>query len=182
MDPVNQDINFMPADRNIASSDLCLAAGIFLTVLALYVLFNPGRIDLIDGQVRYEVTMNWLTMGRPVLRDPTLLDLSAGGIGKNGFTYSHYGPAAIVAAMPLVWAGTFYDDPPGEATRFLFSLTGSVIGALAASVLYLFYMELGVGRRLALGWAAIAASATLMWPASDTTFDNVQHADRKSVV
>ena len=173
---MNQNIDLMPANRNVASSDLCLAAGMFLTVLALYVLFNPGRIDLIDGQVRYEVTMNWVTMGRPVLRDPFLLDLSAGAVGKNGFTYSHYGPAASVAAMPLVWAGTFYDDPPGEATRFLFSLTGSVFGALAAGMLYLFYIELGVGRRSALIWVAISASATLMWPASGTTFDNVQHA------
>jgi hypothetical protein len=78
--------------------------------------------------------------------------------------------------MPLVWLGTFYDDPPGEATRFLFSLMTSVFGALAAAVLYLFYVELGVAVRKALVWTGVAAFATLMWPASDSSFDNAQHA------
>jgi hypothetical protein len=141
----------------------------------VYVLASPGRIDLIDGQVRYEVTMNWLTMGRPVLMDPGLAHLS-GVTRRKGFTYSIYGAGASVAAMPLVWIGTFYDDPPGEATRFLFSLTTSVFGALAAAILYLFYAELGVAAKKALAWTGIGAFATLLWPASETTFDNGQHA------
>ena len=172
---MNQDDKLTPADRNRRSANLWLAAGVFLVVLAGYVLANPGRIDTIDGQTRYEVTMNWLTMGRPVLMGSMLASWS-GVTGNRRFRYSYYGAAASVAAMPLVWLGTFYDDPPGEATRFLFSLTTSVFGALAAVVLYLFYVELGVAVRKALVWTGIAAFATLMWPASDTSFDNAQHA------
>lgn len=157
------------------SSDLCLAAGVCLIVLGVYVLANPGRIDIIDGQVRYNVTMNWLTMGRPVFMDPVIAPLM-GVKGRLGLTYSYFGPAASVAALPLVWAGSFYDDPPGEATRFMFSLTTSVFGALAAAFLFLFYRELGVAVKEALAWTGVAAFATLLWPAADSTFDNVQHA------
>jgi hypothetical protein len=172
---MNQDDEITPTERNRRCAHLWLAAGAFLVVLAVYVLANPGRIDLIDGQVRYEVTMNWLTMGRPVLMDPRLVHLS-GVPWRKGFNYSAYGAGASAAAIPLVWLGTFYDDPPGEATRFLFSLTASVFGALAACVLYLFYVELGVAVKKALVWTGVAAFATLMWPASDSSFDNAQHA------
>lgn len=144
-------------------------------VLAAYVLTNPGRIDIIDGQVRYEVALNWLMTGRPVLRDRLVVHTS-GVTGKNGVIYSNCPPAASVAAMPLVWFGTFDDDPPGEATRFLFCLTSSVFGALAAAVLFAFYLQLGVGVKEALAWTGVGAFATLMWPLADTTFDNVQHA------
>jgi|GEM_PF-616930 len=174
MGTMNRNDELAPAEKSRRSRNLWLAAGVFLAVLAVYVLANPGRIDLIDGQVRYEVTMNWLTVGRPVLMDPRVAHL-AGVIRRKGFTYSAYGAGASVAAMPLVWVGTFYDDPPGEATRFLFSLTASVFGALAASVLYLFYAELGVAAKKALAWTGVAAFATLLWPASDTSFDNGQH-------
>jgi len=130
---------------------------------------------MIDGQIRYEVTMNWLTMDRPVILDPRL-PRSMGGTHRGQFTYSFYGAGASVAAMPLVLIGTFYDDPPGEATRFLFSLTTSIFGAAAAALLYLFYVQLGIGVRKALMWTGVAAFATLMWPASESTFDNGQHA------
>src|SRR5271157_3599776 len=52
------------------SSNKWIASGIFLLVLAIYVLSSPGRIDIIDGQARYDVAYNWLLEGRPVLRDP----------------------------------------------------------------------------------------------------------------
>jgi hypothetical protein len=172
---MNQDDQLTPAEGSRRSPSLCLAVGVFLAVLAVYVLANPGRIDLIDGQVRYEVAMNWLNMGRPIVRDPALA-FRMGVPGKKGFTYSYYGPAASIAAMPLVWVGTFYDDPPGEASRFLFSMTTTVFGALGAAVLYLFYVELGVNAIKALVWTGITAFATLMWPTSETSFDNAQHA------
>ena len=172
---MNQNDELTPTDRNPRSANLGLAAGVFLAVLAVYVLANPGRIDLIDGQVRYEVTINWLTMGRPVLMEPGVARLFA-ATRRNGFAYSFYGAGASVAAMPLVWLGTSYDDPPGEVTRFLFSLTTSFFGALTAGILYLFYAELGVPAKKALVWTGVAAFATLLWPASDTIFDNGQHA------
>jgi hypothetical protein len=172
---MNRDDGNAPVDGNSGCANLGLAAGVFFAVLAVYVLVNPGHIDLIDGQIRYEVTMNWLLLGRPIVLDPGLVRLM-GATQPNGSTYSHYGAGASVAAMPLVWLGTFHDDPPGEATRFMFSLTTSIFGALAAGILYLFYAELGVPARRALAWTGVAAFTTLLWPASETIFDNAQHA------
>jgi hypothetical protein len=172
---MKRDTEPKPADRKPPTATLWLGAGVFFAVLAVYVLSNPGRIDLIDGQVRYEVTMNWLTMGRPVILD-FRIPRSMGGTHRGRFTYSFYGAGASVAAMPLVFIGTFYDDPPGEVTRFLFSLTTSIFGAAAAALLCLFYVQLGIGVRKALMWTSVAAFATLMWPASESTFDNGQHA------
>ncbi len=155
--------------------NLSLAAGVFLAVLGVYVLANAGRIDIIDGQARYDVAMNWLLMGRPILLDPAMIRW--GGVrGKGGFAYSYFGPLGSLAGVPLVWAGTFYDDPPGEATRFLFSMTTTVFGALAAAILFLFYLKLGVAVKEALAWTGVAAFATLLWSASETTNDNAQHA------
>ena len=175
VDSMNRGDGHTPAGRNSRWANLQLAAGVFFAVLAVYVLANPGRIDIIDGQVRYEVALNWVTSGRPVLCDRTVVHTS-GVVGKHGFIYSNCGLAASVAAMPLVWVGVFYDVPPGEATRFLFCFTSSLLGALAAAILYLFYVELGVAVKEALVWTGVAAFATMMWPTSDTTFDNAQHA------
>jgi len=126
---MNPDDDHAPTGKACRPSGLGVAAGVFLVVLAVYVLANPGRIDLIDGQVRYEVALNWLTAGRPMIMDLALLHLHWGITGRRGFSYAGYGAAASEAAMPLVWIGLFYDDPPGEASRFLFSLTGSIFGA-----------------------------------------------------
>jgi hypothetical protein len=156
-------------------ANLSLAAGVFLAVLGIYVLANPGRIDIIDGQARYDVAMNWLQMGRPILWDPAIANW--GGVrGRGGLTYSYFGPLGSLAAVPLVWVGTLYDDPPGEATRFLFAQTTSVFGALAAAILFLFYIKLGVEVKKAVAWTGVAAFATLLWSASETTNDNAQHA------
>lgn len=152
-----------------------IATGIFFAVLAVYVLSSPGRIDIIDGQARYDVAYHWIVEGRPLLRDPVISPLMAVK-GRSGFPYSYYGPAGSVFAMPLVWLGLLDDDPPGETSRFLFSLTSSVFGALVAVVLYLFYVQLGLSVREASAWALLSSFATLIWPASNSAFDNAQQA------
>jgi hypothetical protein len=152
-----------------------MAAGILLTVLAAYVLTNPGRIDIIDGQVRYDVARNWLTQGRPIVQDQWIAPVM-GVSGRNGETYSFYGAPASVLSMPWVWLGLRFSAHPIEASQFLFSLTTSIVGAFVAPVLFLFYRELGVSGRSAFVWTMVSSFATLLWPASCTTFDNGEHA------
>ena len=41
------------------------ALGVSLVLLGLYVLTSPGRIDMVDGQVRYEVARNWIDRVAP---------------------------------------------------------------------------------------------------------------------
>lgn len=165
-------------DRNTYSvqpSNRWGAVGIFLVVLAAYILSSPGRIDIIDGQARYDVAYNWILEGRPVLRDPWIAPFR-GVRGRGGLVYSYYGAPASVFSMPLMWLGMQQDVIPGETSRFLFSLTSPIFGALIAAVLFLFYRELGLGSLRALAWAGVSAFTTLVWPTSDSSFDNAQHA------
>jgi hypothetical protein len=152
-----------------------VAGGVFLLVLAAYVLSNPGRIDIVDGQMRFDVAYNWLTVGRPVVRDPWV-GPDMGVPGRDGNIYSFYGAPASVLSMPLVWLGFQFNAHDIQFSQFLFSLTSSVVGALIAPVLFLFYLELGVEIGKAFLWTMVASFATLVWPASSTTFDNAQHA------
>jgi hypothetical protein len=151
-----------------------VAGGLFLIVLAAYILTNPGRIDIVDGQVRFDVAYNWLTVGRPLVRD-RWVGPDMGVPGRDGGVYSFYGAPASVLSLPLVGLGLRFNHDI-QFSQFLFSLTSSVIGALIAPVLFLFYLELGVNLRRAFLWTMVASFATLIWPASSTTFDNAQHA------
>src|SRR5262249_34204041 len=151
-----------------------IVIGVLLTVAAVYVLSGPGRIDIIDGQLRYDVTESLLTIGQPVLRDPALLRLGIPGV--DGRVYAFYNAAPSVVAMPLVWIGGLVSDPRAETRRFLFSLTCAVFGALVAALLCAFYLALGVAPAASVGWTLVSAFTTLLSPLSPSTFDQTQHA------
>jgi len=152
-----------------------IASGLFLFVLACYVLTSPGRIDIIDGQIRFDVAYNWLRLGHPVVRDPWV-GMILGVTGKNGAVYSFYGAPASVLSMPLLWLGMQFSPQNVALSHFLFSLTSPFLGAMLAAVLFLFYREMGISQRHALGWTLVSSFATMVWPLSCTTFDNAQHA------
>jgi hypothetical protein len=150
-----------------------LEIGVFLLVGAAYGLSGPGRIDIIDGQWRYEVAANLVSVGLPIVRDPAL---GTALPGLYGFRYSSYNAGASVTALPFVWLGDLAPDPDGEMRRFLFSFTSGIFGAMTAAILFRFYQELGVSPGMALRWTAVSAFATLLWPVAASTFDQVQHA------
>jgi len=153
-----------------------IAFGIFLIVLAIYVVSSPGRIDIIDGQARFDVAYNWLHSGQPLLTDPWIKPRMAVP-GRHKLPYSYYGAPASVLPMPLMAIGALYDKDMGVgASQFLFSLTSPILGATICTVLFLFYIELGVEVRHAFAWALVSAFATMIWPLSNSTFDNAQHA------
>lgn len=149
-----------------------LLLGVFLLVAAVYALSGPGRIDIIDGQHRFEVARSLLEVHQPTLRDPALQPF--GAEGRGAAIYARYSPGASIAALPLVWLGGLVDDG-GERARFLFSLTSGLFGALAAALLAGFFLRLGVAPARAAGWAIVSALATLVWPTACSTFDQAQH-------
>ena len=160
---------------NCKSSKWWIASGIFLFVLALYVLTSPGRIDIVDGQARFDVTYNWIVNGRPIVTDRWIIPFMSVP-GRDGLRYSYYGAPASVFAMPLVWLGLYTSAPDIQPSQFLFSLTSAIFGAGIATLLFLFYRELGVTTRRALVWTLVSSFATFVWPISNSTFDNAQHA------
>ncbi|MCS7079206.1 MAG: hypothetical protein NZ585_04040 [Chloracidobacterium sp.] len=153
---------------------LWLATGLFLLVGAVYVLTSPGRIDIIDGQCRFEVARSLVEVGKPTLRDPMLVWI--GVRGRDGRLYSHYGVAASALGAPLVALGKLGDDWKGERQRFLFSLTSALVAAGLAVVLLYFLLDLGVTPGRAVLWTLVNAFATLTFIGATTTFDNVQQA------
>jgi len=171
--PVQSDAHISDPVRGNARK--WIASGIFVFVLALYILTSPGRIDIIDGQARFDVAYNWVTLGSPVIRDPWIKPFM-GVQGRGGAAYSFYGVPASLFSMPLVWAGNHFGKSGILASQFLFSLTSSFFGAGIAVVLFLFYLELGVSLRSATGWTMVSSFATMIWPVSNSTFDNAQHA------
>jgi hypothetical protein len=151
-----------------------IGTGLFILIAAVYVSSSPGRIDIIDGQFRFDVSRNLVRIRRPVISDPFLK--GANVPGPDGARYSYYGVAPSVAAMPLVWLGQAGGDPTGERQRFLFSWTSALLGSMACAVLFLFYRRLGVAVSAAVGWTLILAFGTLLWPLAASTFDQAQHA------
>ncbi len=162
------------SEREVSSGDSWIAFGILLVSLSVYVLTSPGRIDIIDAQYRFDVAQNLLRYGRPYLTDPALIDPAYRVLGSDGSFYSNYGFAGSGFGLPLVWLGQLFDTGKGETTRFFFSLTTCVFGALCALVLYLFYRDLQVSRLSAAFWTAASSFATLLWPLSASSFENVQ--------
>jgi len=150
------------------------ALGLYLLVASAYLLTGPGRIDSIDGQLRYEVTHSLVEVGRPTIRDPALQRF--GVRTPDGEVYAAYGLAPSLTPLPLVWLGSLWDGPREEARRFMFALADPLVGALIAPLLFLFFLELGIAPRSALGWTLASSFATLLWPASTTVLEQVQHA------
>lgn len=152
-----------------------VALGVFLFVVGAYCLSAPGRIDSIDGEIRFEVARNWLERGAPILTNP--VTAGWGGIpGRDRHVVSAYGAAASVVALPLLAAVDPAADPLGEYRRFLFALVGPLLGAALVPLEFFAFLGLGLPRRRALGWALVSGFATLLWPGSTTVLDQIQHA------
>lgn len=150
---------------------LITALGLFLFVAAVYALAGPGRIDIIDGQYRFEVTKNLVEDRSIQVRDPFLGYAVQGVIG----TYSPYGISGSLVALPLVAAASIGGPPSQDSQQFFFSFTSAVLGGATVALLFLFYVELGVRQRPALWWSLAAAFGTLAFPVATSVFEQAQH-------
>jgi hypothetical protein len=150
--------------------------GVFVFVLALYLLSSPGRIDSFDSQWRYEVTRNLINHHRPDIRDPELVHNVLALRSANGSVYTRYSAAASITAIPFVLVGRSIGGDNSETERFAFSLVSAFFGAFTSLLLLGFYFDLGLSRKRAVGWTLAASFASLLWPLSCTTLDNIQHA------
>lgn len=149
-----------------------LVVGVFFFFLSLYALSGPGRIDMIDGEFRFDVAWNLVDQGRPIVRDPFLRART----GIDGARYSFYGPAGSIASVPLVWLGYLLGKSDGELARFLFNFTSAFFGAASLALLVSWWTRLGISRRRATFWALVVGCTSLLWPTSTSVFDQSQHA------
>ena len=151
------------------------AWGLFLLILGLYLLFSPARIDILDGQMRFEVSKNMLDLNGPDMKDYFLIQ---GGIPVNAVTgrsYSFYTAAPSLLPLPFMLVSRLVNGPHIAADRGAFVLANAFYGALIAPLLLAFYRRIGVNLRNALIWPSIFCLTTLWWNGSETSFDQCQH-------
>src|SRR5689334_20259349 len=78
-------------------------AGLSLVVFAVVALTGPGRIDIEDGQTRFEAGRSLVEHGDPAIRDPRVVWHPFPGRG--GLTYTYYRfPQEVIAAGCILLA------------------------------------------------------------------------------
>src|SRR5262245_10919348 len=110
-------------------------AGQFAAIFAVVALSGPGRIDIVDGQTRYEVARSLVDHGDSIIRDPDVTFAVFSGRDEKRYTpYRFPQTAAGVAAILLA----DHTGPVAEGRRhFFFTLTS----AFAAAVLGVTYTQ-----------------------------------------
>lgn len=143
--------------------------GVVLFSAGVLLWLAPGRMDMIDGQFRYEVAKNLWLEGSPDLRDPGLP-----GILPGMARHSSYAIGASLAGVPLVALGLSLGSE--FAAQFLFSLVTPLFGAFMTGVVFASYRRLGFGTRASIFWAFAMLFCTQVLPTALSVFDQVQEA------
>ena len=145
--------------------------GLALATFAIVALTGPGRIDIEDGQARFEAGRNWLLLGRPIITDPRVYWHVMPGRGGENYSYYRF-PSEAVAAFAVAIA-----DATGPATEgwrhFIFTLNGAVTAALLAIAFAIAFRQQGLSHRAALGWAVAGIFCTPCWYYATSTFDDL---------
>jgi hypothetical protein len=145
--------------------------GLFLFVFAVLALSGPGRIDINDGQTRYEVARSLWEHGDTQIRDPGVWFPILNG--PDGKTYSNYRLPHSAIGVPAIILADFA-GPPSEARRhFYFLMLSAVAGATLAVTYAVWFAGHGCSPRSALLWAAAGIFCTPSWFYSTSTFDDI---------
>src|SRR4051812_34406378 len=145
--------------------------GLSLFVSSAVALSGPGRIDIVDGQTRYEVARSLVDHGDHVIRDERVwFSVFPGRGGRPYTTYRFPQTAAGVAAILAADA----TGPASEGRRhFFFTLTGAFACAVLAVTYAVFFRHLGQGPKEALLWAGAGIFCTPNWFYGTSTFDDI---------
>jgi hypothetical protein len=146
-------------------------AGLALFIFAIVSLSGPGRIDIVDGQTRYEVARSLVDHGDHIIRNDQVWFWVFPG--RDGQTYTKYrfpqsglGVAAILLADAM--------GPVSEARRhFYFTLIGAVVCPLLAAVYAIWFRRQGLSARAAVLWAGAGVFCTPNWFYGTSTFDDI---------
>jgi hypothetical protein len=150
----------------------CVALfGQFVFVFSALALSGPGRIDIDDGQVRFEVAASLVDHGDCVVRDPviwyTILP------GRDGQRYSNCRlPQSALGTVAIVLADATGPRDVGRR-HFFFQLTSAFAAAVLAVTYTLLFRHLGLGPWAALGWATAGIFCTPSWYYGTSTFDDI---------
>ncbi len=145
--------------------------GLGLFVFAIVAASGPGRIDIVDGQTRFEVGRSLVEHGDSALRDRRIWWASFPGRDSLDFTYYRF-PQSLAAAGAILVADS--TGPVNEGRRhFLFVWTSAAAAAVLAVVYALFFRRLGYQTGFAVLWAMGGIFCTPNWYYGTSTFDDI---------
>jgi hypothetical protein len=149
-----------------------LPMGFTLFVFAVVALSGPGRIDIADGQARYEVARSLVDHGDTVIRDPQIwFGRFPGRAGKDYTTYRLPQSILGVAAIWLADATAGFKATE-ERRHFFFSLTGAIAAAAIGCAYLVWFRRSGLSDSLALAWSLAGIICTPFWFYATSTFDD----------
>jgi hypothetical protein len=167
-------ITFGPDRRDRNCQDAIAAAGLFLLSLTIYALLSPGRIDIIDGQWRYEIAHSIVTNGSVAISDPALM--KSGLPGLEGKSYGFYGLSGSLIGVPLVAFAELVSPNNRDLAQFLFSMVSPILSGATIAILFLYYRSFEITRRSAVVWSLVFGFSTLFFPLATSVFDQAQNA------
>ena len=143
--------------------------GLGLFAFATVGLSGPGRIDIVDGQTRFEVGRSFVEHGDSILRDERVW--WSRFPGRDGQPYSYYRfPQSVVAALAILVSDA--TGPVREGRRhFCYVLGGAVACGLLSIVYALWFRHNGCRPFAAILWGAGGIFCTPIWFYGTSTFD-----------
>jgi hypothetical protein len=146
-------------------------AGLGLFVFALVALSGPGRIDIVDGQTRFEVGRSLVEHGDSVIRDPRVDWVVFPGRDNKPYTYYRL-PQSILASGAIVLANLTGPATEGRQ-HFFFLLTSAFACSIIAIGYACWFRHTGCRPRIALLWALGGIVCTPNWFYGTSTFDDI---------
>jgi hypothetical protein len=157
--------------RLIPAGSARLAIGLTIATFGLVALSGPGRIDIVDGQTRYEVSRSLVDDGDVQIRNPEVWF----GVfpGRNGHAYTYYRLPHSLAAVPAIMLADSTGGSGQARRHFAFVLCSAAAAALLAAIYLWRFLSMGVPARSALLWAAAGIFCTPSWFYGTSTFDEI---------
>lgn len=148
-----------------------LYVGLFLLVFAIVGLSGPGRIDIVDGQARYEVSRSLVDHHDEVIRN----DQVWFGVfpGRDGRRYTSYRFPQSVLGVPAVILADFTGPKSEERRHFFFVLTSAVCAGLLAVAYGAWFRHRGLSHARTVLWAAAGIFCTPAWFYGTSTYDDI---------
>lgn len=143
--------------------------GLGLFIFAVVALSGPGRIDIVDGQTRFEVGRSLIEHGDSALRDDRIS--WSRFPGRDGNDYSYYRFPQSIMAAGAIWLADA-TGPISEGRRHFFYVQCGAVACGLLSVLYaIWFRRIGCRPLPAILWGAGGILCTPMWYYGTSTFD-----------
>ena len=168
---MRQELPQRTADPSAPARRISAVAGLGLLVFAVVALSGAGRIDIVDGQSRYEVARSLVDHGDAVVRDSRVWFQVFPG--RDARPYTAYRLPQSLLGVPAIALADWTGADTESRRRFFFTLTGAAAAAALAMIYALWFRARGRSTSSALGWASLGILATPCWFYGTSTFDDV---------